>query len=493
MAVGSIMTEGQAKQAILNDYRNISGSRTFGSMYAANELAGMRAEQQVEQQYGEQIGQAYKSAMAQRSNILSSNLGTGYKESMLGDTDQYLTQAYNQYMSKLSESKQEIASNVAKANKEVTSIVDTIAKNKAAYGNALFDYYDAYLAERQNTLDEDSYKKFMRSALWDKYYTYDFGTDTQAKADYDVARAAVERGEMTEDELFEKFWQYRRAKTRDELTTVAYDEVDGRKEYSSLYDEEGNLTLAGVDFFDQLENFAATRKNEGQSWSEYLQSTNPELYDWASSYNPYNVGPDDMTYAGSFRTMTGRTSTDYTYSFLERFGGLTEEQTKSAFSKVYEDFNKKASDININDIDSMLAEFEQISKEIGLTQDAINWTGIRQQVSQYVDEAKQAHEDAKDSKTENGLAIGVGILAVVAGGIVTGASFGTATAAGVAIAGAGLAGITAGIANMDNITNAEEREKAYKKAAQNEYLRAVTAMVNKLQYERRQAQINQGF
>ena len=77
--------------------------------------------------------------------------------------------------------------------------------------------------------------------------------------------------------------------------------------------------------------------------------------------------------------------------------------------------------------------------------------------------------------------------------IVTGASFGTATAAGVAIAGAGLAGITAGISNMDSITNAEEREKAYKKAAQNEYLRAVTAMVNKLQYERRQAQINQGF
>ena len=200
-----------------------------------------------------------------------------------------------------------------------------------------------------------------------------------------------------------------------------------------------------------------------------------------------------MTYAGSFRTMTGRTSTDYTYSFLERFGGLTEKQTKSAFSKVYEDVNKKASDININDIDSVRAEFEQISKEIGLTQDAINWTGIRQQVSQYVDEAKQAHQDAKDSKIENGLAIGVGILAVIAGGIVTGASFGTATAAGVAIAGAGLAGITAGIENMDNITNAEEREKAYKKAAQNEYLRAVTAMVNKLQYERRQAQINQGF
>ena len=493
MAVGSIMTEKQAKQAILNDYRNISGSRTFGSMYAANELAGMRAEQQVEQQYGEQIGQAYKSAMAQRSNILSSNLGTGYKEAMLGDTDKYLTQAYNQYMSKLSESRQEIASSVAKANEGVTSTVDAIAKNKVAYGNALFDYYDAYLAEKQNTLDEDAYKKFMRSALWDKYYTYDFGTDTQAKADYDVARAAVERGEMTEDELFEKFWQYRRAKTREELTAVAYDEVDGRKEYSSLYDEEGNLTLAGVDFFDQLENFAATHKNEGQSWSEYLQATNPELYDWAASYNPYNVGPDDVTYAGSFRTMTGRTSTDYTYSFLERFGGLTEKQTKSAFSRVYKDFDKKASDINTDDIDSMLGEFEQIGKEIGLTQEDINWENIRQQVSQYVEDAAQAREDAKYAKIDSGLAIGVGVLAVITGAIVTGASFGMAVPAGVAIAGAGLAGIAAGLGNIESITDAEEREEAYKKAAQDEYLRAVTAMVTKLQEKRRQAQIDQGF
>lgn len=493
MAVGSIMTEGQAKQAILNDYRNISGSRTFGSMYAANELAGMRAAQNVEQQYGEQIGQAYKSAMAQRSNILSSNLGTGYKEAMLGDTEQYLSQAYNQYMSKLAEAKQTIASNVSKADEEITSIVDTTAKNKAAYGNALFDYYDAYLAEKQNTLDEESYKKFMHSALWDKYYTYDFGTDTQAKADYDVARAAVDRGEMTEDELFEKFWQYRRAKTRAELTAVAYDEVDGRKEYSSLYDEEGNLTLAGVDFFDQLENFAATRKGEGQSWSEYLQATKPELYDWASSYNPYNVGPDNMTYAGSFRTMTGRTSTDYTYSFLERFGGLTEKQTKSAFSRIYKDFNKKASDININDIDSMLSEFEQISKEIGLTQEDVNWKDIRWQVSQYVNDAKQAHQDAKDAKIRSGLAIATGVLAIIAGAIVTTASFGAAGGVGATIAVGGLSGIAAGLDDIENITNAEEREKAYEKVAQNEYLRAVTAMVNKLQYERRQAQINQRF
>lgn len=490
MAVGSIMTEKQAKQAILNDYRNISGSRTFGSMYAANELAGMRAEQQVEQQYGEQIGQAYKSAMAQRSNVLSSNLGTGYKEAMLGDTDQYLTQAYNQYMSKLSESKQAIASNVAKANEEITSTVDTIAKNKAAYGNALFDYYDAYLAEKQNTLDEDAYKKFMRSALWDKYYTYDFGTDTQAKADYDVARAAVERGEMTEDELFEKFWQYRRAKTRDELTTVAYDEVDGRKEYSSLYDEEGNLTLAGVDFFDQLENFAATHKNEGQSWSEYLQTTNPELYDWASSYNPYNIGPDDMTYAGSFRTMTGRTSTDYTYSFLERFGGLTEKQTKSAFSKMYSTF-EAGKDIKLGDMDKVLSDFEALSKEIGLTETDIDWTKAREIVAEYVSEADAAKAEVKRQGTKGGIEAGASGFMIAAGAVLMATGVGAVFGGGLMLLGAATSGIAA--SDIEAGEAAEQRYKANKTAAENAYMQVLTAMVNKMQQKRRQAQIDQGF
>lgn len=490
MAVGSIMTEKQAKQAILNDYRNISGSRTFGSMYAANELAGMRAEQQVEQQYGEQIGQAYKSAMAQRSNILSSNLGTGYKEAMLGDTDKYLTQAYNQYMSKLSESRQEIASNVAKANEGVTSIVDTIAKNKAAYGNALFDYYDAYLAERQNTLDEDSYKKFMRSALWDKYYIYDFGTDTQAKADYDVARAAVERGEMTEDELFEKFWQYRRAKTRDELTAVAYDEVDGRKEYSSLYDEEGNLTLAGVDFFDQLENFAATHKNEGQSWSEYLQATNPELYDWATSYNPYNVGPDDVTYAGSFRTMTGRTSTDYTYSFLERFGGLTEKQTKSAFSKMYSALDT-GKDIKLNDMDKVLSEFEALSKDIGLTENDIDWAKAKEIIAEYVSEANNAEAEVKSQGIKAGIEAAASGLMVVAGAVLMATGVGAVAGGGLMLLGALTSGIVA--SDIEAGEAVEQKYKANKTAAEDAYMQVLTAMVTKLQEKRRQAQIDQGF
>ena len=139
MANGFIQTPEQAKQTILSDYRNAAGSRTFGSLYTANELAGARAEQQVEQQYGEQIGQAYKAAMAQRSSILSSNLGEGYKTELSEDVQKSITQAYDKYMSDLSGAKQSIAQNVNKVASSIDTALGTEAENLAAYNNALGD------------------------------------------------------------------------------------------------------------------------------------------------------------------------------------------------------------------------------------------------------------------------------------------------------------------------------------------------------------------
>ena len=140
MANGFIQTPEQAKQTILSDYRNAAGSRSFGSLYAANELAGARATQQVEQQYGEQIGAAYKTAMAQRANILESNLGTGYKTELSEDVQKSLNQAYDAYMSKMSQSKQQIAETVSEANTEVDDVLQKYAENTAAYRTAHGDY-----------------------------------------------------------------------------------------------------------------------------------------------------------------------------------------------------------------------------------------------------------------------------------------------------------------------------------------------------------------
>lgn len=484
MANGFIQTPEQAKQTILSDYRNAAGSRTFGSLYTANELAGAKAEQQVEQQYGEQIGQAYKAAMAQRSSILSSNLGEGYKTELSEDVQKSITQAYDKYMSDLSSAKQSIAQNVSKVTSSIDTALSTEAENLAAYNNALGDYYVARDEEMRNTLSEEDYIKYTRDPLWSKYYTYDFSENPAAQNIYENAAKLG----FDEDALAKVFSQYRRLKTLDELSQVAYEDVidpDGtvRREYSSLFDEEGNLTLAGVDFYDQLENFAAQREGQGTSFGEYLQTKNPELFEWAKSYNPYDV-TDDETRAGSFRTMTGRTSRDYEYSFIERFGGLTKSQTDKTFDKIYKHLEKG---VDVSNIESAIDQFKEVSEHIGLTQKDIDWTYIKEQVSQALSTSEEYKKLAKEYKASGGTGVAMTILGYIGSLIMT------ATGVG-ADAGLGTAGISTGLmaGGISDLQTAEEYENAssaYEAAAKRAYLDTINSMITLLQSKQRNAQI----
>ena len=109
---------------------------------------------------------------------------------------------------------------------------------------------------------------------WERYITNDPVLDAEGKEQFD------EEGNRIEE---------RRLKTQEEMA-------------AELYDENGNLTLAGLDYFDQLENSLA---NEGgYSWGQYLLDTNEDLYNWSKTYNPYNY-TFEGTNAGSFRTMVG--------------------------------------------------------------------------------------------------------------------------------------------------------------------------------------------
>ena len=310
MANGFIQTPEQAKQTILSDYRNAAGSRSFGSLYAANELAGARATQQVEQQYGEQIGAAYKTAMAQRANILESNLGTGYKTELSEDVQKSLNQAYDAYMSKMSQSKQQIAETVSEANAEVDDVLQKYAENTAAYRTAHGDYAQSWVDYMRNNLSEEEYAKFITSPDWRNYVTLDFGDDEKAASQYQLLQKFVDAGIMTDQQLRETYAQYYRLKTTEELSTPTFvEEVDPEtgetfRKYTSIVDDEGNITAAGKNYFDFLENYAATRQGKGPSWEEYLSENNPELLDWAKTYNPYNYTADP-TNAGTFRTVYG--------------------------------------------------------------------------------------------------------------------------------------------------------------------------------------------
>ena len=499
MAVGYIQTSDQAKK-FLQGMRNATGSRSFDSLYAANELAGMKAEQQVEQQYGEQIGQAYKSAMAQRSNILSSNLGTGYKDAMLGDTDQYLSKAYDQYMSKLSQSKQAIASSVGKANEAVTSELEKQAANVLEYNKAAPKYADYYMNWLKNNLSEEEYSEIVNSADWKNYMTADFGDDAETKARYDELTSLEEAGTLSpeqETELKQLRASYYRLKSEQELTTPAYvEEVDPEtgetyKHWTSIVDDQGNLTEAGINYYDFLENYAATRKDAGPSWEQYLSETNPELLDWAKTYNPYLAGTKDPFWAGTMRTAHGTMSNDYKYTFLERMGGLSSKQIDSVFGDINKLTNKSIDDINVNDVKGFISQYRKLAEQAGL--EKVDWDALDKQADVYLQQIKDYEKEIKSAKIGAGIggaAIALLVIGMAAATIATGG--GAAAVLGAAGTAGGAGGLTSAIMNsVDAIEALEDDKKAQEDLLKKEYLNSLVTMVNEVNSKKREQQIRE--
>lgn len=499
MAVGYIQTSDQAKK-FLQGMRNATGSRSFDSLYAANELAGMKAEQQVEQQYGEQIGQAYKSAMAQRSNILSSNLGTGYKDAMLGDTDQYLTKAYDQYMSKLSQSKQAIASSVSKANEVVTDELEKQAANVLEYNKAAPKYADYYMEWLKNNLSEEEYSEIVNSADWKNYMTADFGDDAETQARYDELTSLEEAGTLSpeqESELKQLRASYYRLKSEQELTTPAYvEEVDPEtgetyKHWTSIVDDQGNLTEAGINYYDFLENYAATRKDAGPSWEQYLSETNPELLDWAKTYNPYLAGTKDPFWAGTMRTAHGTMSNDYKYTFLERMGGLSSKQIDSVFGDINKLTNKSIDDINVNDVKGFISQYRKLAEQAGL--EKVDWDALDKQADVYLQQIKDYEKEIKSAKIGAGIggaAIALLVIGMAAATIATGG--GAAAVLGAAGTAGGAGGLTSAIMNsVDAINALEDDKKAQEDLLKKEYLNSLVTMVNEVNAKKREQQIRE--
>lgn len=499
MAVGYIQTSDQAKK-FLQGMRNATGSRSFGSLYAANELAGMKAEQQVEQQYGEQIGQAYKSAMAQRSNILSSNLGTGYKDAMLGDTDQYLTKAYDQYMSKLSQSKQAIASSVSKANEAVTEELDKNAANVLELNKSYSPYSEYYMEWLKNNLSDEEYSEIVNSADWKNYMTADFGDDAETKARYDELTSLEEAGTLSpeqETELKQLRASYYRLKSEQELTTPAYvEEVDPEtgetyKHWTSIVDDQGNLTEAGINYYDFLENYAATRKDAGPSWEQYLSETNPELLDWAKTYNPYLAGTNDPFWAGTMRTAHGTMSNDYKYTFLERMGGLSSKQIDSVFGDINKLTNKSIDDINVNDVKGFISQYRKLAEQAGL--EKVDWDALDKQADVYLQQIKDYEKEIKSAKIGAGIggaAIALLVIGMAAATIATGG--GAAAVFGAAATAGGAGGLTSAITNsVDAIEALEGDKKAQEDLLKKEYLNSLVTMVNEVNAKKREQQIRE--
>lgn len=325
---GYTITKSDYEKQLREQSKSLTGGKTWAELYQSNYLAGERAKAIAEESYLDAAAQAYQSSLGQRSNILESNLGQGYKQQALTDTDLALQEAYNTYMSKYAEKANEIATSVASNASKFDEAVASEAEWMEKTGQSVEDYFK-YLYNTYYTVDEETgigvlnkdYKSvnpFVQNELiWGRY----------------LKHPVTEKGEDTSKYML---------KSPEELSTMLYD-----------IDESGNrvLNTLGQDFYDMVMNYMPTpiydKKGnlirtdieQAKSYSDYLQEKDQDLYNYLTSSDLYNINTAGSKF-GTFKELMGLDANDYEYSWLERAGGMSREEVDKLFGDIDKAINK---------------------------------------------------------------------------------------------------------------------------------------------------------
>lgn len=360
---GYIFDKSSIKQQLKEANRGYDGRKTWENLYGSIDLAKQQQTSKLKQDYSKAISDAYASSYASNSAIASSNIGEGYKEAAMLEIDNALEAAYDSYRNNYLSSLSEVEGVANEAASSVTESLDYQAENTKKFAEKPYEYLQ-YLFNKYSEGSNDV-NPFYTNEQWKKY-TYEETDDN---------------GELTGNRLL-KSW--------DDVMSVGakstYIDENGNEqsEWTGLFDDKGNLTIKGVDFYDQIINQKAY-EGSVDSFGSWLAQTDSDLYDWSTSYNPYDYN-DAQTNLGSFKTLVGLGSTDEQYSFIERFGGLGKTEIDGMFSKFTDkvsELEKKVSDstgrygkATIKDYESLTNEIKHITDDLGITEDIENDMGM---------------------------------------------------------------------------------------------------------------------
>lgn len=330
-----IYSESQAQKHLLENNRDYKNRLTWQNAIQGVNAQAQNAQAKLAEQYVNASADAYTSYLKNQNALKSSNVvGVGRQE-LLEQNNLALQDAYNTYSQQLSESQAEIENARLAGMEQINSALEQQAKYTADYTNAHIDYlkelYRQY-EEGENQLFDDP--------EWARYLEYTTPIyDSQGNIVYD------EDGNVKYDQTIPSL-------------------ISDKNLMSLMYDEQG-LTFQGADILDQLEHQVAQSGYGGSnySWSDYLAETNPELLEWANTYNPYNYTPEG-TNASTLNTMYGIASDDYTYSTAERLLGVTDKQFKT---KINDLTSQLMEDLNYNNFESTADELWKIVEGYGLT------------------------------------------------------------------------------------------------------------------------------
>ena len=348
------VTATQMQKTLYESNRDYYNRKTWENLIAGTQQSAMAAENQLVKQYTDASTAAYTSYLQNRANIEASNLYGQSKQNMLSDNRINLEEAYNTYRQNLAQNEQA----VQKSYQEGVGAVDKALEKQAEY---TAQYESSHYGYLQDLVKQNPW--LLNNADFSRYVTRD-----------------ILRNEETGEYLMDDAGQYQYDEPRLKSMQELYYGADGL--LTPILDENGNktgqyeLTPEGADFYDMVENLVASGSIEGitgaKSWQQYLEETNPELAEWARSYNQYDYTKAG-TNEGTFKTLTGRSSTDFDWSPLERINKNAATQLKTAFSNIENALNKDTA--NIEDWSNTISDLSKVISQEQL-QDILTESGI---------------------------------------------------------------------------------------------------------------------
>lgn len=463
---GMIFDTADIKSQLAAANRDYYGRKVWENLYGSIDYAKQRQLGKLQQDYSSAVNEAYASAHLANQNIAASNLGVGYKAAASEANDLALEEAYNTYRQKYLAGVSEVESLSAQQTQNVTNALGEQAKYMSDFAEKPYEYlkyvFDKYSeGERANNI-------FYNEELWKRY----------------TKEVKDEAGNPTGE---------RELKSWEEIANYgAYEEVEGKKQWTGLFDNSGNLTIKGVDFFDQMINQLAY-EGRGISFGNWLAENDEKLYEWSRSYNPYNY-TEAGTNLGSFKTMVGLTSADEKYTFMERFGGLSKSDVNnmySGFTNKLTELNKKISSSSGKDAKQIASEFTGLTAEIGkLTKQLGITADIENELGMSLDDLGKYLANNASAAVSNGDIWLQGVqtaLTSIGSGAVIGAKAGGGKGA---IAGAIVGAIVGSAFAALEAEGTKTQNKELAKASRDAYDNLVTTLITYSQNKQREAQIN---
>ena len=456
---GWVFTDSDTKDNLYNDNRDYYGNRTWEKLYNQAAIDAQSASDAAQLNYQSSLAEAYTAAMQNKSALYQTSLYGEAKEAQLANIDSAMEAAFATYQNNLYSQEQAINEKYQQNLAAIDEALTKQAENYNALASSAYEYLQ-FLYDEYDMSGDDENNIFVNNDLWSRYTTTD--------AD-DTARL--------------KTWQ--------ELVNAGAKDENG--EYIGFFDEHGNLTVKGSEFFDQMFNEISVKGVGGEDYKygkgywEWLNETNPELKAWAQSANPYDYTTAG-TNIGSLKQDVGLLSTDETYRFMERFGGFTAEEAKAMYAGFESELNTLIDRANSEDgknkgreiTQSVLALSGKLQKycdDLGIALTDDDWSLINGELTAYINRTTTAGEMTGDWFKNVGSNVtlyagGAGIAGAAAGTVL--GPGGSAALGGImAVAGAivgFLGGIVSASINTDNSRKANQQAAKDATARLNETL-----------------------